>query len=101
MRGVERHDVGARALLQSDDRLRQRLGSAGERRVEQRAAGRFAEAARQHVALAMLQTLRIFKLPQFVGDADQHIGIRADAKTPTGCDEIRVPEKCRRRGLPR
>jgi hypothetical protein len=34
MLGVEGHDIGAGACLESDDGLRQRLGAAGERSVE-------------------------------------------------------------------
>ena len=74
--------------LQSDDRLRERLGAAGQRSVEQRAAGRDAGTAGQHVALPMLQPLAIFELTQFVGDADQHIGIRADAEPAAGVEEF-------------
>ena len=54
MRGVEGHDIGARTCLESDDRLRERLGAAGERSVEQRAAGRNAGTAGQHIALPVL-----------------------------------------------
>ena len=80
MRGVEGHDVGPRADLKSRGRLRQRSGAAGERSVEQRTAGRNARAAGQHVALAVLQPLAILELTEFVGDANQDIGIRADAE---------------------
>ena len=34
MRGVEGDDIGARTGLESDDRLRERLGAAGQRSVE-------------------------------------------------------------------
>ncbi len=88
MRGVERHDVGAGTCLESDDRLRQRLAAAGQRAVEQCAAGRDAETARQHIALVVLQPLAIFELTQFVGDADQHVGIGADAEAATGVEEF-------------
>ena len=98
MRGVERDDVGARAGLESDDRLRQRLGAAGQRVVEQRAPGRAAGTAGEHIALAMLQPLAIFELTQLVGDADQHVGIGADAERGRRRREIPAPEKCRRRG---
>ena len=86
MRGVEGDDISARACLNSDGRLRERLGAAGQRGVEQRAAGRDAGAAGQHIALAMFEPLAIFELAQFVGDADQDIGIRADAE-PAACVE--------------
>ena len=69
----------------------ERLRAAGQRRVEQRAAGR-AAGRRQHVARAMRQPLRIFELPQFVGDADQHVGIRADAEAAAMLDEQRRGE---------
>ena len=88
MRGVEGDDVGACACLESDDRLRERLGAAGQRGVEQRAAGRDAGTAGQHIALPMLQPLAIFELTQFVGDADQYIGIGADAEPAAGVEEF-------------
>ena len=99
MRGVEGDDIGARACLDSGDRLRERLGAAGQRGVEQRAAGRDAGTAGQHIALAMFEPLAVFELAQFVGDADQDIGIRADAEPAAGVEEFARPEKCRRRGL--
>src|SRR5579871_4536663 len=89
MRGVEGHDVGARTWLYSDGRLRKRPGASGERPIEQGAAGRDARNARkntagQHVALAVLQTLTIFELTQFVCNADQDVGVRADAEPAAG-----------------
>ena len=53
--------------------------AAVKRRVEQRAPGR-AAGHRQHIAGAVREALRIFELAQFVGQADQHVGIRADAE---------------------
>ena len=92
MRGVEGYDIRACANLEPDDWLRQRLGAAGERAVEQCAAGRNAGTAGQHIAFAVLQPLTIFELTQFIGDAYQHIGIRADAEPAA-----RVKEFARRK----
>src|SRR3954453_15734327 len=56
--------------------------------IEQRASRRAPRAGGEHVALAVLEPLAIFELAQFVGDADQHIGIRADPKGTAGTDEF-------------
>ncbi len=96
---VSRVTISARAPgCKSGDRLRERLGAAGQRSVEQRTAGRNAGTAGQHIALPVLQPLAIFELTQFVGDADQDIGIRADAEPAAGVEEFAGREKCRRRG---
>ena len=42
---------------------------------------------------AMLQTLAVFELAQFVGDVDQDIGIRADAEAAAGVAGIHVRRK--------
>ena len=88
MRGVEGHDISARTWLEPDDRLRERLGAAGQRSVEQRAAGRNAGTAGQHIALPVLQPLAIFELTQFVGYTDQDIGVGADAEPAAGVKEF-------------
>ena len=59
MRGVERDDVCACTRVESDDRLRERLGAAGQRSVEQGTAGRDAGTAGQYIALPVLQSLAI------------------------------------------
>ena len=82
-RGVERDEIGRRARGDAAGRGAERLRAAGERRIEQRAPGR-AAGSRQHVARAVRKPLRIFELPQLVGDADQHVGIGADAEAAAG-----------------
>ena len=57
----------------------ERRRAAGERGVEQ-ARARSSRGAGQHVAGAVREPLRVFELAQLVGDADQHIGIGADAE---------------------
>src|SRR4051812_22102954 len=56
--------------------------------IEQGASRRAACAGGEHVALAVLEPLAVFELAQLVGDADQHIGIRANAKGTAGTDEF-------------
>src|SRR5262249_50887489 len=88
MRGVDSDDVGARAGFQTHDGLGEGLAAALEGPVEQRASGRDAGSVRQHVALAVLEPLAIFELTQLIGNADQHIGIGADAEPATCIKEF-------------
>ena len=90
MRGIEGHDIRARACLEPQIGPREGLGAAGQRSVEQRAAGRNARTAGQHVALPVLQPLAIFELTQLApwGHADQHVGVCADAEPAAGVKEV-------------
>ena len=64
----------------------ERLRSAGDRRVEQRAPGRFALDAHA-VSRAIAEALRVFELTQFAGDIDQHIRVRADPECAAAVEE--------------
>ena len=64
----------------------ERRRAAGQRRLEQRAARR-AAVRRHDVAGAVAQALRIFELPQLLGDADPDIGIGADAEASAALHE--------------
>jgi hypothetical protein len=82
MRGVEGHDIG-RVPAGSN------VGCAAPappwRSVEQRAAVETGTAG-QHVRSVFSPA--IFELTQFVGDADQDIGVRADAEPAAGIKEF-------------
>ena len=84
---AKRENVGDRAGREPARLSLQRLGAAGPDRLEHRPAGRRAW-WRADIPRPLAQPLRIFELAQFRGDADQHVGIRADSVASAGADVI-------------
>ena len=67
----------------------ERLRAAANRPFEQHAAGRTRVDGADDVAGAIAQPLAVFELAQLVGNADRHVGIRADAKHTAGAQVLR------------
>lgn len=84
---VERNDIGWFAGGDRRAGSAKRLAASETCGVEEGPARR-SRSAREHVALPLPQTLRVFELPQFCRDSDQDIGIGADAIPTTVRDKI-------------
>ena len=92
--GLEREKVGGRAGDEAAGGAwpAERSRAAAQRRLHHRRRGG-AVRRRQHVAVARGEAQRVFELPQLRGDADLHVGVRADAVCGAGGEHARRGER--------
>ena len=86
MIGVEGQDIGGRAGGEPPRMALQRLRAADAAASEQRPRRSEPPGGARTLRARRLEPLRIFELPQFAGDADLDIGIRADAEAPAAAE---------------
>ena len=88
LRRIKTDDVSVRAHGKSCHVSAKRLGTACDRHLKQAPSGRMMFARCQHVATPVREALAVLKRTQLFSRIDQHVGVRAHAKSTARRQEL-------------